>query len=163
MKIIIIFIILFINALFWSFVSTSSSSRHKGEGSTSRRQYMQEYKNKMNNRLEQLKEKNGCTGYENREINPNGKTQIKLIKLYLKNNEKFRDAVNMTKNPKIKRWFDRIEDEEYKSKYGKYGEVSMDNLKKYVKIQQRAVQFVLAAHGICVYNNHKNRQNTLFR
>jgi len=113
MKIIFIFIILFINALFWNFISTSGTSRHEGEGSSSRRQYMQEYTNKIKNNLAELKKKNECTVKKNKVIYPSDKTQKELIKLYLDNNEKFRDAVNMTKNPKIKRWFDRIEDEEY--------------------------------------------------
>uniref|UniRef100_A0A915N6S7 Uncharacterized protein n=1 Tax=Meloidogyne javanica TaxID=6303 RepID=A0A915N6S7_MELJA len=59
----------------------------------------------------------------------------------------------MAKNPTIKRWFDRFEDEEYKKEYirgiialYKYGEVSMDNLKEYLNI--RAVRVILAAHGI---------------
>nr|CAD2171111.1 unnamed protein product [Meloidogyne enterolobii] len=69
----------------------------------------------------------------------------------------------MTKNLNIKQWFDRFENEEYKKEYirgiialYKYGEVSMDNLKKYLNIQHRVLEFVLAAHGICVYNNHFN-------
>nr|CAD2123519.1 unnamed protein product [Meloidogyne enterolobii] len=69
----------------------------------------------------------------------------------------------MTKNPKIKRWFDRIEDEEYLKEYihgiialYEYGEVSMNNFLKYLNIQHRVVEFVLAAHGICIYNNHSN-------
>ncbi|CAK5033833.1 unnamed protein product [Meloidogyne enterolobii] len=90
------------------------SSRHKGEGSS-----LREYDNKIRNNLADIKKKNKCTGKKMKEVYPSDKTQKALIELYKKNNEKFRDAVNMTKNRNKKCWFDRIEDEEYKVKVNK--------------------------------------------
>uniref|UniRef100_A0A915MAX3 Uncharacterized protein n=1 Tax=Meloidogyne javanica TaxID=6303 RepID=A0A915MAX3_MELJA len=144
------------------------SSRNKGEGSSSSKQYKQEYENKIKNNLNALKKKNKCTVKKNKVIYPSQETQEELIQLYLDNNEKFRDAFKMAENPNGERFFDRFASEEYKKEYiqgiialYKYGEVSMDNLKKYLNIQHRFVQFVLAAHGICIYNNHNNKSKNL--
>jgi len=114
MKIIFILIILFINALFWSFISMGGSSRHEGEGSSSKRQAQQKYENKIKNNLEYLKEKNKCTGKEDKVIYPSQEAQKELIKLYWDNNERFRDALEMAKNPNGERFFDRFASEEYK-------------------------------------------------
>ncbi|CAK5017940.1 unnamed protein product [Meloidogyne enterolobii] len=89
------------------------SSRHKGEGSSHTKQYHQKYGNKINKKLDLLKEKNGCTGHEKREINPNRKTQKELIDYYLENHETFRYASEQAKNKNIKQFFDRFENEEY--------------------------------------------------
>ncbi|CAK5033828.1 unnamed protein product [Meloidogyne enterolobii] len=75
---------------------------------------MREYDNKIKNNLDILEKKNKCTGKKNKVIYPSEDTQKKLIENYLGKNEKFRDAIKMTKNLNIKRLFDRIEDEEYK-------------------------------------------------
>ncbi|CAK5044081.1 unnamed protein product [Meloidogyne enterolobii] len=90
------------------------SSRHKGEGSSSRIEITQKYNNKIKNNLEYLKKKNECTGRKDKVIYPNDKTQKDLIEDYVKNKKKFGDALEMAKNRNGKQWFDRFENEEYK-------------------------------------------------
>uniref|UniRef100_A0A915NFU2 Uncharacterized protein n=1 Tax=Meloidogyne floridensis TaxID=298350 RepID=A0A915NFU2_9BILA len=90
------------------------SSRNKGEGSSSSKQYKQEYENKIKNNLNALKKKNKCTVKKNKVIYPSQETQEELIQLYLDNNEKFRDAFKMAENPNGERFFDRFASEEYK-------------------------------------------------
>ena len=64
--------------------------------------------------MEYLKEKNKCTGKEDKVIYPSQEAQKELIKLYWDNNERFRDALEMAKNPNGERFFDRFASEEYK-------------------------------------------------
>ncbi|CAK5017885.1 unnamed protein product [Meloidogyne enterolobii] len=91
------------------------SSRNKGEGSSStRRQMRQIFSDIYKNNLADLKKKNKCTGKKMKEVYPSEDTQKDLIEDYVKKNEKFRDALKMTKNLKIKRLLNRFEDEEYK-------------------------------------------------
>ncbi|CAK5044048.1 unnamed protein product [Meloidogyne enterolobii] len=112
MKFIFILIILFINALLWSFVFMGGSSQNKGEGSS----YQQRYDRKIQKNLSELRKKNNCTGNKSKEIFPSENTQKALIKLYLKNNKIFKAACDQAKNSPRERWFNRFENEEYKVK-----------------------------------------------
>uniref|UniRef100_A0A1I8BSF1 Uncharacterized protein n=1 Tax=Meloidogyne hapla TaxID=6305 RepID=A0A1I8BSF1_MELHA len=167
MKINSIIFILFINVILWNFISTSSKRKggklSKSEGSPSNKKEKQLYNN-----VTDLKIKNNCKTKIPKEIYPNDNTQEALINDYLNKNKKFVAALNQAQNnTNIIFVLNRFTNEEYKKEYIKgiialyhFGEVSMNNLLIKLKIQHRFVQLVLAAHGICIYNNRGSTKHT---